>query len=329
MIRSKRLYGLSLLLAAIAACTGFAARAADAYPTKPITMIVAFPPGGASDVIGRAVAQKLSERLGQQVIVDNRAGAGGNMGAKQASLAKNDGYTILMGAITAHSIAQTLTPETANYKLDKDFAPISMLGSAPLFLVVNPQLPVKNLKEFIALAKQKPGAISISSAGIGTTQHLAAELFMLMTNTQMLHVPYRGSGPAITDLLGGQINATLETGPAAMSFIKSGQLRALAIATKTRSALLPDLPTATEAGLDGYEVSATYGLLAPAGTPKAIVDKLNGEVKAILQQPDVMARLAEQGVVPNYTTPEQTSEHIRNEVAKWAKVIKAANVKAQ
>ena len=325
MTRLKTLCGTFLL----AACTSIAAAAGDAYPTKPITMIVAFPPGGASDVIGRAIAQKLSERLGQQVIVDNRAGAGGNMGAKQASLAKNDGYTILMGAITAHSIAQTLTPETANYKLDKDFAPISMLGSVPLFLVVNTQLPAKNLKEFIALAKQKPGAISVASAGIGTTQHLAAELFMIMTNTQMLHVPYKGSGPAITDLIGGQVNATLETGPAAMSFIKSGQLRALAIAAKTRSALLPDLPTATEAGLDGYEVSATYGLLAPAGTPQAIVDKLNAETKTILEQPDVKARLAEQGVIPTYTTPEQTSEHIRNEVAKWAKVIKAGNVKPQ
>ncbi len=324
-IKLTRLCGAFLLVA----WTSIQALAADAYPTKPITMIVAFPPGGASDVIGRAVAQKLSERLGQQVIVENRAGAGGNMGAKQASLAKNDGYTILMGAITAHSIAQTLTPETANYRLDKDFAPISMLGSVPLYLVVNTKLPAKNLKEFIGLARQKPGQISVSSAGIGTTQHLAAELFMIMTNTQMLHVPYKGSGPAITDLIGGQINATFETGPAAMSFIKSGQLRALAIAAGSRSALLPNLPTATEAGLDGYEVSGTYGLLAPAGTPQAVVDRLNAETKTILEQPDLRERLAEQGVIPTYTTPEQASAHIRNEVAKWAKVIKAGNVKPQ
>jgi tripartite-type tricarboxylate transporter receptor subunit TctC len=324
MIRLKKLCRVFLL----AACAS-AGALAETYPSRPITMVVAFPPGGASDVIGRAVAQKLGERLGQQVVVDNRAGAGGNMGAKQASLAKNDGYTLLMGAITAHSIAQTLTPDTANYRLDKDFAPVSMLGSVPLYLVVNPALPAKNLQEFIAFAKQKPGQLTVSSAGIGTTQHLAAELFMIMTNTQMLHVPYKGSGPAITDLIGGQINCTFETGPAAMSFIKGGQLRALAVASKTRSPLLPELPTATEAGLNGYEVSATYGLLAPAGTPKPIVDKLNAEVKAILEMPDLKARLAEQGVIPTYTTPEQTSKHIRDEIAKWAKVIKTGNVKPQ
>ena len=202
-----------------------------------------------------------------------------------------------------------------------------MLGKVPVFLVVSPKLTVTSVKDFIALAKSKPGKLSVASAGIGTTQHLAAEQFMLMTGTRMLHVPYKGSGPAMADLLGGQVDATFETGPAAMSFIKSGQLRALAIASNARSALLPDLPTVSEAGVDGFEVSATYGLLAPAGTPPAIVDRLNSEVKVILAMPEVQARLAEQGVVPTYTTPEQTSEHMHNEIAKWAKVIKAANVK--
>ncbi|MDQ2779598.1 MAG: tripartite tricarboxylate transporter substrate binding protein [Pseudomonadota bacterium] len=300
---------------------------ADTYPSRPITMIVPYPPGGATDVIGRIVAQELTGRLGQQVIVDNKGGAGGNIGAKQAAQAKNDGYTILMGALTAHSIAQTLTPQTANYNLEKDFEPIALIGKVPVFLVISPKLAVKNVREFIALAKSKPGKLTVASAGIGTTQHLAAEQFMLATGTKLLHVPYKGCGPAMADLLGGQVDATFETGPAAMSFIKSGQLRALAFASNARTPLLPDLPTMSEAGVDGFEVSATYGLLAPAGTPAAIVARLSGELKAILAVPEVQARLAEQGVVTTYLAPEQTALHIHNEIAKWAKVIKAADVK--
>jgi tripartite-type tricarboxylate transporter receptor subunit TctC len=203
-----------------------------------------------------------------------------------------------------------------------------MLGNVPLILVVNPSVPATNLKEFIALAKAKPGDITVSSAGNGTTQHLGSELFKLMTKTDMVHIPYKGSGPSITDLIGGQVKATFETGPAALGQVKAGKLRALAVASRNRSELLPEVPTATEAGLDGFEVSATYGLLAPAGTPKEIVDRLNAEAKKILAMPDVKAKLAEQGVEPMYTTPGQTSAHIRGEIAKWARVIKAANVKA-
>lgn len=320
-----------LLWSLVAACSLVAAAPAaraQAYPARVVTMIVPYPPGGATDVIGRVVAQKLSDALGQQVVVENKGGAGGNLGAKAAAIAKNDGYTLLMGAVTAHSIAQTLTPETANYNLERDFAPVSMLGNVPLILVVNPSVPAKNLAEFIALAKSKPGALTVSSAGNGTTQHLGSEQFKLMTGTDMIHVPYKGSGPSITDLLGGQVQATFETGPAALGHVKAGKLRALAVASRTRSALLPDVPTATEAGLEGYEVSATYGLLAPAGTPKEIVERLNAEVKKILAMPDVKAKLLEQGVDPFYTTPAETTQHIRGEIAKWARVIKAANVKA-
>jgi tripartite-type tricarboxylate transporter receptor subunit TctC len=325
MVRFNRLLCSALVALGVTA----PAAAAETYPARPVTMIVAYPPGGASDVIARVVAAKLSERLGQQVVVENRAGAGGNLGAKQAAQSKNDGYTILMGAITAHSIAQTLTPDTAKYSLEKDFAPVSMLGNVPVMLVVNPNVPAKSLKEFIELAKEKPGQLTLSSAGIGTTQHLAAEQFALMTKTKILHVPYKGSGPAITDLIGGQITATFETGPATMSFLKSGQLRPLAIASKSRSSQLPDVPTMAEAGLPGYEVSGTYGILAPAGTPKPIIDRLNAEVKVALENPDVQTRLAEQGVIPTYTTPEQTSDFIHHEIAKWASVIKAGNVKAE
>ena len=306
MIRFKR-----LLCSALVALGVASPAMAETYPERPVTMIVAYPPGGASDVIARVVAAKLTERLGQQVVVENRAGAGGNLGAKQAAQAKNDGYTILMGAVTAHSIAQTLTPDTARYSLEKDFAPVSMLGNVPVMLVVNPNVPAKSLKEFVELVKQKPGQVTLSSAGIGTTQHLAAEKFALATGTKILHVPYKGSGPAT------------------MSFLKSGQLRALAIASKSRSSQLPDVPTMAEAGLPNYEVSGTYGILAPAGTPKPIIDRLNAEVKVALASPEVQAQLAEQGVIPTYTTPKETAAFIHAEIAKWAEVIKAGSVKPQ
>jgi tripartite-type tricarboxylate transporter receptor subunit TctC len=299
---------------------------AQAYPTRPVTLIVPYPPGGATDVVARVIAEKLGTSLGQPVIVENKSGAGGNLGARAAAQAKPDGYTLLVGAVTAHSISMTLAADIAGYDIERDFEPVTMIGSVPLILVVNPNVPVKNLKEFIALAKSKPGAITVASAGNGTTQHLGAELFKLMTHTQMLHVPYKGSGPAVTDVIGGQVQATFETGPAALTQVKAGRLRAIATATKER--MLPDVPTASEAGLPGFEVAATYGVLAPSGTPKAIVARLNGEIGKILQMPDVRAKFEEQGVIPTFTTPEQTSRHIHEEVAKWAKVIKAANVKA-
>jgi tripartite-type tricarboxylate transporter receptor subunit TctC len=231
-----------------------------------------------------------------------------------------------MGAVTAHSISMTLTPDTAGYNIDKDFAPVTMVGQVPLMLVVNPKLPATTLKDFIALAKSKPNGLTVASAGNGTTQHLGAELFKLMTKTEMIHVPYKGSGPAVTDVIGGQVDATFETGPAALTQVQAGRLKVIATATKQRT--LPNTPTATEAGLPGYEVAATYGILAPAGTPKAIVDRLNTEIGKILAMPDVKAKFEQQGVIPMHMTPEQTTQHIRSEVSKWGQVIKAANVKA-
>jgi tripartite-type tricarboxylate transporter receptor subunit TctC len=298
----------------------------DKYPSRPVSIIVPYPPGGATDVLARVMAEKLATALGQPFIVENKAGAGGNLGASAAAKAKPDGHTLLMGAVTAHSISMTLTPETAGYNIDKDFAPVTMVGAVPLMLVTNPNLAAKNLKDFIALAKSKPNGITVASAGNGTTQHLGAELFKLMTKTEMVHVPYKGSGPAITDVIGGQVDATFETGPAALAQVKAGRLRVLATATKTR--ILPDTPTAAEAGLPGYEVAATYGVLAPAGTPKAIIDRLNTEIGKILAMPDVKAKFDQQGVIPMHMTPEQTTQHIRGEVSKWGQVIKTANVKA-
>jgi tripartite-type tricarboxylate transporter receptor subunit TctC len=310
----------------LAALLPAAALAQPAYPSRPVTLVVPYPPGGATDVVARVLAEKLGSSLGQPFIVENKSGAGGNLGARAAAQAKPDGYTFLVAAVTAHSISMTLTPETAGYNLEKDFSPVTMIGSVPLIVVVNPSVPAANLKEFIALAKSKPNSITVASAGNGTTQHLGSELFKLMTQTQMLHIPYKGSGPAVTDVIGGQVQATFETGPAALTQVKAGRLKALATATKER--MLPDVPTAAEAGLPGFEVAATYGVLAPAGTPKAVIDRLNAEIKKILQMPDVRAKFDQQGVIPTYTTPEQTTQHIQGEVSKWAKVIKEANVKA-
>jgi tripartite-type tricarboxylate transporter receptor subunit TctC len=319
-MEARRLFAAFALLALPLAAL------AQPYPSRPVTLVVPYPPGGATDVVARVLAEKLTVSLGQPVIVENKAGAGGNLGARAAAQAKPDGYTLLIGAVTAHSISMTLTPETAQYNVEKDFEPVSMVGSVPLILVVNPGVPATSLAEFIALARAKPNSITVASAGNGTTQHLGSELFKLMTKTEMVHVPYKGSGPAVTDVVGGQVQATFETGPAALAQVKAGRLRAIATATKER--MLPEVPTAAEAGLPGFEVAATYGVLAPAGTPKPIVARLNAEIGKVLQMPDVRSKFDQQGVIPMYTTPEQTAQHITGEVGKWAKVIKAANVKA-
>jgi tripartite-type tricarboxylate transporter receptor subunit TctC len=322
-MKARRRLFASLALA----CLPLLAVAQPGYPGRPVSIIVPYPPGGATDVLARVMAEKLSTALGQPVIVENKAGAGGNLGARAAAQAKPDGHTLLMGAVTAHSISMTLAADTAGYNIEKDFTPVTMVGSVPLMLVVNPnKVHATSLKEFIALAKAKPNALTIASAGNGTTQHLGSELFKLMSKTEMVHVPYKGSGPAVSDLLGGQVDATFETGPAALAQVKAGKLKVLATATKQR--ILPDTPTATEAGLPGYEVAATYGVLAPAGTPKPVIDRLNTEIGKALAMPDVKAKFEQQGVIPTHMTPEQTAQHIRGEVTKWAQVIKAANVKA-
>lgn len=320
---------LRIGLIAIATCLFAGAVSAREYPSRPVTVIVAFPPGGSSDVIGRVVARALGKQFKQTFIVDNRAGFGGNIGVRYASKAPKDGYTLLMCAVTAASISQTLAPEQTNYNLETDFAPVSMLGKAPLALVVNTGLPVNTTAEFIAYAKTKPGEMTYSSAGVGTTQHLGGELFKLISGTKLRHVPYKGSGPSMTDLLGGQVQSTFETGPAIAAFLKNPRIRVLAYANETRSPVMPDVPTATEAGLPGFNVAATYGLMAPAGTPRAIINRLNAEVKILLEQPDVKATLSQQGVEGTYTTPPQMATQIHAEITKWAKVIKDADVKLE
>lgn len=300
---------------------------AQDYPNKVIKLVVPYPPGGATDVIGRVMAQKLSVALGQQVVVDNRAGAAGSIGAAAVAAAPADGYTLLMGAMTSHSISAALNPKVATFDMDKSFAPVAIVGTVPLVFVVNPSIKASTLAEFIALAKSRPGPLSFASAGNGSPQHLAGEMFQRAAGVQMLHVPYKGSGPAMTDLMGGQVDSMIETAPAAQSHIKAGKLRAIAAASAQRIATLPEVPTATEAGLKGFEVSSMFGIAAPAGTPAAIVTRLNDALKSILTLPDVKESLLAQGVIATYSTPQEAAVALRNESAKWTKVIRDGNIK--
>ena len=319
-----------LYLALVGAVTGLAAAPGvsyAAYPDKPIRLVVPFPPGGATDVIGRVIGQKLGVALGQPVIVDNRNGAGGNIGADAVAKAAPDGYTILLGAITSHSIMSTLEKATIKYNFEKDLVPVSIVGSVPLVFVVNPSVPAKTLKELIAYAKSKPGEMSFASSGAGGPQRMAGEMFKRSAGIDMIHIPYKGSGPALVDLIGGQVLTMVETVPAALPHIKSGKLRALAVTTPQRIAMLPDVPSTAEAGMPGFEVTSLFGVMVPAGTPKEIINRLNAEITKMLLLPDVKAQLLGQGAFTVTTTPEQAATRVHQEVAKWATVIKDADVK--
>ena len=303
------------------------AGAAGPYPDRPIRLVVPFPPGGATDVIGRVMALRLTTALGQTVIVDNRAGASGNIGADAVAKAAPDGYTLLLGAVTSHSINATLEKATVKYNFEKDLVPVAIVGSVPLVFVVNPNVPVKTLKELITYAKSKPGELSFASSGAGGPQRLAAEMFKRSAGVDMMHVPYKGSGPAMTDLIGGQVLTMVETVPAALPHIKAGKLRPLAVTTPQRISMLPDVPTAGEAGLPGFEVSSLFGILAPAGTPRQIVARLNAEILKLLALPEVKEQLLAQGAYTVTTTPDQAAARIHQEIEMWAGVIRDANVK--
>ena len=301
--------------------------AAQDYPNKPIKLIIPYPPGGATDVIGRIVALKMSEAMGQQLIVDNRSGATGSIGAAAAAVAPADGYTLLLGALTSHSINAALQP-TLSFDLAKDFAPVGVVGQVPLVFVVNPKVPVNTLKELMAYTKANPG-VSYASSGNGSPQHMAGELFKSMTKLDMLHVPYKGSGPAMNDLIGGQVQTMIETMPAALPHIKAGNLRALAVALPARSGNLPDVPTSAEAGLPDFVVTSMFGLLAPAKTPPAIIAKLTAALEKVLASADTQARMTAQGVVTGYLNPPDSTKRIKAEIDKWTKVAKDANIKLE
>lgn len=297
--------------------------AADKYPNKPVTIIVPFSAGGTTDILARIVGVKLGETLGETVIIDNRPGAGGNIGAAMVAKAKPDGYTLLMGTVGTHAINQTLYPKL-NFDPIKDFAPLTRVANLPNLLVVHPSVPAKNVQELIAYAKANPGKLNFGSSGNGSSIHLSGELFKNMTGIDMQHVPYKGSAPAVTDLLGGQISMMFDNMPSAIQHVKSGKLRPLAVTTAKRSPALPNVPTIAESGVKGYEATSWFGLLAPAGTPPAIINRLNADLVKILAMPDVKKQMAEQGAEAYSETPAAFAGFIKTETAKWAKVVKAS-----
>ena len=291
-------------------------------------MIVAYPPGGGTDIVGRMMAQELSRRLGQNVVVDNRGGATGNIGSEIAARAVADGYTILMGNVAPNAINVSLFKQLA-FDPVNDFAPVSLTAITPNILVVNPAVPVKTVGDLIALAKAKPGTINYPSAGIGSSSHLAGELLAILANINIVHVPYKGGGPALIDVLSGQIPVMFATMPAAMPHVKSGKLRPVAVTSAKRSQTLPELPTIAETGIKGYEASTWYGILAPAKTPRAVVKRLHDDSVAALAAGETRDRLLAQGFEPVGGTPEEFGVYIKAEIAKWGKVIKAAGIKAE
>jgi len=299
--------------------------AQSGYPSKPITMLVPFPAGGTTDILGRLMGRHLATRVGGVVVVENKPGAGGAVGSAIVAKAAGDGHTLLMGTIGTHAINQYLYKKLA-YDPFKDFAPISLVAMVPNVLVVNASSPIKTVKDLIAAAKANPGKLSYASAGNGTSIHLCGAMFEQMAQVSMAHVPYRGSAPAITDLLGGQTTCMFDNLPSAMPHIKSGALRAVAVTTAKRSATLPDVPTIAEAGVAGYDASSWFGIWAPASTPASLVSRLNEEIRLILAQPDVKQTLKEQGAEVAPDSPAQFAAFIQVEAAKWAKVVQTANV---
>ena len=304
----------------------FAAPAlAQSYPAKPVRIVVPYPPGGPNDIVARTVGQKLSEQLGQPVIVDNKPGASGNIGAESVAKSPPDGYTLLL-LTTGHTINPSLYPKLG-YDLEKDLAPVTQLTAGPMVVVANPSLPAKNIKELISLAKAKPESLNFGSAGNGSSTHLAPELFSSMAGIKMNHIPYKGSAPALTDLMAGQIQVAFDFMISAMPHVKSGKIKALAVTSTTRSPAAPDLPTVAESGVPGFEVIGWNGLVVPARTPKDVVAKLNAELKKALDQPDAKERFAAQGFSATWTTPEKFGAYIESEHAKWAKVVKDSGAK--
>ena len=298
---------------------------AQGYPAKPIRFYTPYPPGGTTDILARIVGAKMYEAWGQPVIIEAKPGAGGNIGADFVAKSAPDGYTILMGASGPLAINASLFSKLP-YDPAKDFAPVVLSASVPLVLVTHPSLPVKNVKEFIALMKARPGQFNYASAGPGSPQHLTAEMFKFMARVEMTHIPYKGSGPAIVDLIGGQIPFAFESMIPILPHVKAGKLRGLAVTSAKRSPVLPEISTVAESGVPGFESIAWYGVVAPASTPKEIIAKLNAEMVRIANLPDIKQRLIEMGSPPVAGTPEQFGALIRSEIPKWGKVVKQANV---
>jgi tripartite-type tricarboxylate transporter receptor subunit TctC len=308
-----------LLAAAACAC-------AQSYPDRPVRIIVPFAPGGGTDIVARLVAQKLADGLKQSVVIDNRAGGAGNIGAELAARATPDGYTLLVGSATILAVNPLIFKVA--YNPARDYAPITQLGSQPHLMVVHPSVAATNVREFVALAKEKRTRLNYGSSGTGGPAHLGGELFKIVAGIDMVHIPYKGTGPAVIDLVGGQIQAGILSLASSMPHAKSGKLRALAVASPKRIAVAPELPTIAESGYPGFEVRSWYGLLAPAGTPRAIVEQLHAQIAAVLRQPEVIARLASDGAEPGGDTPAEFAAYIKSEVERWGRVVKTAGIRA-
>lgn len=299
---------------------------AQGFPAKPLRLIVPYPPGGSADILARAIGQKASEGLGQPVVVENRAGAGTIIGTEALAKSPGDGYALMLGTVSSHAINPALNSKLP-FDPVRDFTPVSLVASIPFAMIVHPSVPAKSVQEFVALAKSRAGQVNYSSAGNGTSNHLAGELLKSMAGIDMVHVPYKGSAPALNDLLAGQVSLMFDLVLTAAPHIKSGAARGLAVTGTQRSAVLPDLPTVAESGLPGYEVSAWFGIFAPAGVPQQVVQRLNADFVKAMQQPDLKQRLASLGADPLTSTPAEFSAYLRAEIGKWAKVVKASGMK--
>ncbi|MBP7351657.1 Bug family tripartite tricarboxylate transporter substrate binding protein [Comamonas sp. UBA7528] len=317
----SRRHGLKLLAAAATLAVAGGAAAQGAFPSKPINIIVPFSAGGTTDILARIVGQYLGEELGQPVIIDNRPGAGGNIGGMAAARASADGYTLFMGTVGTHAINQSLYSKMP-FDPIKDFAPLSRVATVPNLLVANPAQPFKNVKELIAYAKANPGKVNFGSSGSGSSVHLSGELFKSMTKVDMVHVPYKGSAPAMTDLLGNQISVMFDNMPSAIQHVRSGKLRPIAVTTAKRSRELPDVPTIAEAGVPGYEATSWFGLWAPVKTPADVQQKLHAALVKVLKNPAVVKKIEDQGGDVVIDTQAQFDAYIKSEAAKWGKVVK-------
>jgi tripartite-type tricarboxylate transporter receptor subunit TctC len=322
----KNITSLVLAIASLMASPLVGAQsAAQSFPNKPIRFVVPFPPGGGNDILARALAPKMSEILGQQVVIDNRAGAGGNIGADYVAKSPPDGYTIVIASnqVTMNPWIYSKLP----FDIAKDFSPVAQIASVPMLLAINPEVPAKNLKEFIALAKAKPGSLNYSTPGLGTPQHIAFEVFNFDAGVKVTHVPYKGTSPSIVDLIGGQVQATIGTMASLEQHVKTGKVRAIAVSTPQRSPTMPDVPTIEEGGLKGYNVPLWYSVLAPANTPKEIVAKISASIRDALRDPQTKAQLAKQGFVESYLDPAQMTALIKQDLTYWQKAIKNIGLK--
>jgi tripartite-type tricarboxylate transporter receptor subunit TctC len=301
---------------------------AQTFPNRPITLVIPFAPGGSTSIVGRVIADKISQLLGEGIVIDNRPGAGGTVGSKMVAKSEPDGYTILLGYTGTLAIGPSLY-KNVGYDPRKDFAPIGMIGNAPSAVVVHPSFPAKSIAELIAYAKANPGKVNFGSAGVGSVNHITGEYFARSAGITLMHIPYKGTGPALTDLLGGHIPMALAPIPAVHANVTAGLLRALAVTGKTRSGLLPDVPTIAEEGLSGFEASLYYGLVAPAGTPRPIIDRLNKELRTALASDEVKKQLGLDGTEINSGSPEDYADFIDKDEKKWSELVKASGVEQE